>query len=78
MAEPKKRLTSHRSGNRQSHDALKKQYFVKCKKCNEAKLPHRICGFCGNKESGRTKTDKSVVVKESVEVKEVESKKDKE
>lgn len=47
MAEPKKRLTSTRSGNRQSHDALKETTFVVCANCKSKILPHRVCKECG-------------------------------
>lgn len=53
MAEPKKRMTSTRSGNRQSHDHLKKINLSICSQCKEPKIPHRVCKFCGyynNKE----------------------------
>lgn len=48
MAEPKKRMTSHRTGNRQSHDRLKKQSLSICPKCKESKKPHLVCAFCGS------------------------------
>jgi len=47
MAEPKKRLTSTRSGNRQSHDALKKKSQIVCSNCKQAVAPHRVCQNCG-------------------------------
>lgn len=47
MAEPKKRLTSTRSGNRRSHLSLKKIHPNKCQKCEEPIKPHHVCGFCG-------------------------------
>jgi len=47
MAEPKKRLTSTRSGNRQSKDALKARSLVFCTKCKSKILPHRVCPNCG-------------------------------
>jgi len=47
MAEPKKRLTSSRSGNRQSHDALKMQNLIACQHCKSRILPHRVCPNCG-------------------------------
>lgn len=53
MAEPKKRITSHRSGNRQSHDHLEKKSLSICPQCKEQKIPHEVCRFCGfynNKE----------------------------
>lgn len=47
MAEPKKKLTSTRSGNRKSHDALKATSLNVCQNCKSAKLPHRVCSVCG-------------------------------
>lgn len=47
MAEPKKRLTQTRSGNRRSHLALNHKELSKCPKCNEPVLSHKVCLFCG-------------------------------
>ncbi len=47
MAEPKKRLTSARSGARRSHIRLKSLILSSCPKCQEAKLPHQVCPNCG-------------------------------
>ncbi|MFA6493218.1 MAG: 50S ribosomal protein L32 [Patescibacteria group bacterium] len=47
MAEPKKRLTSTRSGNRRSHLKLKKINLSKCPKCQAPTLPHQVCKNCG-------------------------------
>ncbi len=47
MAEPKKRLTSTRSGKRRSHLALKKQNLTNCPRCKSKILPHRVCKVCG-------------------------------
>lgn len=47
MAEPKKRLTSTRSGNRQSKDALKSKALINCSNCKAKILPHRVCPNCG-------------------------------
>ena len=47
MAEPKKRLTSARSGNRRSHLALKASSLSVCPKCKQPKKPHFICPNCG-------------------------------
>ena len=48
MAEPKKRLTSTRSGNRRSHLALKKKKLAVCSVCKDPVLSHHICKSCGN------------------------------
>lgn len=47
MAEPKKRLTSARSGARRSHLKLKKLNLSKCPKCQSPILPHHVCRTCG-------------------------------
>lgn len=47
MAEPKKRLTSHRSGNRRSHLALKPKALAVCPQCKKPLIPHRVCNNCG-------------------------------
>ena len=47
MAEPKKRMTSTRSGNRQSKDALKAKSLKVCTNCKANILPHRVCANCG-------------------------------
>ncbi len=47
MAEPKKRLTSARSGARRSHLKSRKLNLSKCPKCQEAVLPHQVCTNCG-------------------------------
>lgn len=47
MAEPKKRLTSSRSGWRRSHQKIKIGSFIICPKCKTTILPHRVCSNCG-------------------------------
>lgn len=47
MAEPKKRLTSHRSGNRRSHLAVKPKSLSVCPQCKKPLIPHRVCANCG-------------------------------
>ena len=47
MGMPKKRLTSTRSGNRQSHLAIKGVSLAKCEKCHESIMPHAVCPNCG-------------------------------
>lgn len=48
MANPKKRMTSTRSGNRRSHLAIKDQKLSKCAKCNASVLSHHVCKNCGS------------------------------
>lgn len=47
MAEPKKRLTSSRSGARRSHLLHKKINLTNCPKCQATTLPHLVCHNCG-------------------------------
>ncbi|OQA51962.1 MAG: 50S ribosomal protein L32 [candidate division WS2 bacterium ADurb.Bin280] len=47
MAEPKKKLSRTRSGNRRSHDFLKKIDVGVCPKCKANILPHHVCQSCG-------------------------------
>jgi len=47
MAEPKKRLTSARSGARRSHIKAKKISLAACPKCKAPTIPHRTCQNCG-------------------------------
>ena len=72
MAEPKKRLTSTRSGNRQSHDALKGRSFAICAHCKEKIVPHTVCkncGYYGDKKILDLKSDKAKIQKEKEELK---------
>lgn len=47
MAEPKKRATSHRSGNRRSHLAAKTKSLPICPQCKSVTQSHRVCANCG-------------------------------
>ena len=47
MAEPKKRMTSTRSGNRRSHLALKNLDLSTCPKCKDPVRSHQVCQTCG-------------------------------
>lgn len=47
MAEPKKRMTSSRSGNRKSKIFIKTKSVSVCPKCKSPYLPHRVCPTCG-------------------------------
>jgi len=59
MAEPKKKLTSTRSGSRRSHDALKSKNLVSCSNCKESILPHSVCQNCGFYRGNKVLTLKS-------------------
>lgn len=47
MAEPKKRMTSSRSGKRRSHLILKTKKLALCPRCKNPILPHHVCPLCG-------------------------------
>ena len=47
MAEPKKRLTSARSGARRSHLAKKAKKLTNCPKCQAIIPAHQVCNECG-------------------------------
>lgn len=47
MAEPKKRLTSTRSGNRRTHLAKQSMKLTSCNKCQSPALAHHVCAECG-------------------------------
>lgn len=47
MAEPKKRLTSARSGNRRSHLHLETPAMGVCPNCKADVKPHTVCVSCG-------------------------------
>ncbi len=58
MPNPKKRHSRCKTGNRRSHDALKRPPMSLCPECGEPKLPHNVCSSCGQYRG------KSVVKKE--------------
>lgn len=49
MAVPKKRVSKSKKGMRRSHMSQRFQApnVSKCSRCNEPKLPHRVCPTCG-------------------------------
>jgi large subunit ribosomal protein L32 len=48
MALPKRRHSKARKNKRRAHDALTAPSLSVCKRCNQATLPHRVCGNCGH------------------------------
>jgi large subunit ribosomal protein L32 len=44
---PKRRTSKARKNKRRSHHALTRPGLILCNHCNQAALPHRICGNCG-------------------------------
>lgn len=72
MAEPKKRLTSTRSGNRQSHNALKTNSYGRCSNCKQTVEGHSICQNCGYYKGKKVLdlgNDKKKIQKEKEELK---------
>jgi large subunit ribosomal protein L32 len=54
MAEPKRKHSkARRDTRRNSHWKMELPALVKCPECGAARLPHRMCGECGN-YNGRT------------------------
>lgn len=47
MANPKRRLSKSRRGMRRSHQALVTRSLDTCPRCQEKKLPHKVCLGCG-------------------------------
>lgn len=47
MPVPKKRTSHSKRNMRRSHDALTPKFAVRCSKCGEYKLRHRVCPSCG-------------------------------
>jgi large subunit ribosomal protein L32 len=47
LALPKRKKSKSRRNMRRSHDALRTRPINFCPRCQEAKMPHRICPECG-------------------------------
>ena len=47
MAVPKRRWSKQRIGKRRSQWKMEAPNIVRCSKCNEFKLPHKVCKECG-------------------------------
>lgn len=47
MPNPKRRHTQTRRDKRRTHDKLTPAAPTACPQCQEPKLPHRVCGYCG-------------------------------
>jgi large subunit ribosomal protein L32 len=47
MANPKRRLSRARRGNRRAHLVLTRTQLVKCTHCGVMIRPHTICAGCG-------------------------------
>ncbi len=47
MPNPKRRLSKSKRHKRRTHHVLHLSSFSKCSRCNQLKMPHRVCGNCG-------------------------------
>ncbi len=47
MANPKRRWSKARTGDRRSQWKLTLPALVRCSQCHSFKLPHRVCKECG-------------------------------
>jgi len=48
MAVPFRKTSKSRRDKRRTHFKLRLPGIVKCDHCGEWKMPHRVCGSCGN------------------------------
>ncbi len=48
MANPKRRTSRARKGNRRAHLALSRTQLVRCTHCGSMIRPHTICKACGH------------------------------
>ncbi len=48
MAVPKRKVSKARRDKRRANWKLSVPGIVKCSKCGEFKLPHRVCPACGH------------------------------
>lgn len=47
MANPKKRTSQRKRDTRRSHHKLSGAFTVTCRNCQNPKLLHRVCSYCG-------------------------------
>jgi large subunit ribosomal protein L32 len=47
MPNPKRRHSKARRDRRRTHDSLAQPAISLCPECGEVKMPHRVCGHCG-------------------------------
>ncbi|HEY4716336.1 MAG TPA: 50S ribosomal protein L32 [bacterium] len=47
MPNPKRRRSKTRQRKHRAHIKLSHSSLSKCSRCNEPKLPHRVCPNCG-------------------------------
>ncbi len=59
MAVPKRRTSRSRKGMRRSHHHIVPDQVQYCPRCEQAVLPHRICGNCGWYQGREVVTEKT-------------------
>ncbi len=47
MAVPRHKTSKQKKRSRRAHDSLPGVGFSTCPRCNQEKLPHRVCDNCG-------------------------------
>ncbi len=47
MAVPKRRVSKQRKHKRRGHHKAEAATLVRCPKCGDPKVPHRVCRTCG-------------------------------
>jgi len=47
MANPKRRISPARRGNKRAHQKLQAVQLVRCSNCGTSIRPHHICPSCG-------------------------------
>lgn len=47
MAVPRHKTSKQKKRSRRAHDALSPAGLSACPRCNQEKLPHRVCDNCG-------------------------------
>jgi large subunit ribosomal protein L32 len=48
MAVPKQRQSHSRTNKRRSQHKISAPSLAHCPQCHSPRLPHRVCGVCGN------------------------------
>ncbi|MDH5719368.1 MAG: 50S ribosomal protein L32 [Spirochaetia bacterium] len=67
MAVPKRKVSSHRRGNRRAHHAIGKPNLRPCPNCGEYGVSHRVCSGCGYYKGKQVIIPKVKKVKEKAE-----------
>ncbi|MCL2680653.1 MAG: 50S ribosomal protein L32 [Coriobacteriia bacterium] len=47
MAVPKRKKGRAKTNARRANHTISAENAQECPQCHQAKLPHRVCGFCG-------------------------------